>query len=211
MLFRSPPDVTDVKLTPALEGNGAYALTAEWKVDNSPKDLVYVIVYQTRDARTFGPPSALPVDIRGVQLRNVTPGFFGMYIRTVNIYGAVSPGVFHYVSLPPYGPTGLMQGQLMFGEISAKDLANAKPDTQAKDFSVVDPATQSGGLAQVAAMEVPTVHAAAPEMSGSHALMPLKQINWMHAAILAGMAAGSVIFVVIAVVICQKRNCSAEA
>lgn len=206
----SPPDVTNVTLTPSLERNGTYALTAEWKVDNGPKDLVYVVIYQTRDAKTFGPPSVLPVDIRGVQLRNVTPGFFGMYIRTVNVYGYASPGVFHYVSLPGYGPAGALSGQLMFGEISMKDLLAAKPDTKQIDFDAVEPATASGGLAQVEPMGQSVMYAAA-DVESPHTAAAVPEINWIHAAVLAGIAAASLIFLLGAVIICQKRNRSPVA
>lgn len=193
----APPDVMTASITPLVQPNGLYALTAEWTVDNAPKDLVYLVVYQTRDGQTFGPPSVLPVDIRGVQLQDVTPGFFGLFIQTVNIYGNLSPGVFHYVSLPPFYPGQGLRGELLFGELRMNDMVGGAPELQTPNFDAVEPATaESEGLTTIAPMESPLMHASADSSS--------LRLDWKHAGILAGIVAAGLIFVISMITVMGK-------
>ena len=117
----APPDLENITIVPEAQPNGAYTVTLQWTVDNTPGDLHGIVAYQTRDGSTFGPPDLLPIAIGGVQLQNVTPGFFGIYLQTINNFGYVSPGVFQYVSLPVYIPGQGFQGDLTFGSMNADE------------------------------------------------------------------------------------------
>ncbi len=102
----SPPDIQNSTLLPEVQKNGSYTVTMEWDTATLPDDLYGIVVYQTRDGVTFGPPSVLPVNIRGVQIHDVTPGFYGLFVQTMNVLGYVSPGVFQYATLPASIPAG---------------------------------------------------------------------------------------------------------
>lgn len=200
----APPDIMTATITPLVQPNGLYALTAEWTVDNAPKDLVYLVVYQTRDGQTFGPPSVLPIDIRGVQLQDVTPGFFGLYIQTVNMYGNMSPGVFHYVSLPQYYPGQGLRGELLFGELRMKDMVNGVPQLETPNFDNVEPpSSETGALTAIEPMTTPLTHAAANQVE--------LQLNWTRAAILGGIGAVALIIVICTVAFMRKRMSSTNA
>ena len=143
----------------------------------------------------MGPPSLLPIDIRGVQLQNVTPGFFGVYLQTVNIYGYVSPGVFQYATLPVYVPGYGFQGDLTSGSM--------KPGgTVASDAAE----ESAEGMAQIAAItdETPT----APLESVDHSAAAQTGINWKSAGMLAGGVAGIAIVLLSMCLLCVKKRCS---
>ena len=108
----APHDIQNATIVPQVQADGSYIVTMEWTVDNAEDDLYGIVVYQTRDGKTFAPPSLLPVDIRGVQLTGVTPGFFGLYVQTVTVDGKVSHGVFQYTTLPVYVPGQGFTGDL---------------------------------------------------------------------------------------------------
>jgi len=117
----APPDLENISIVPELQANGAYTITLQWTIDNIPGDLYGIVAYQTRDGQNFGQPNLLPIDISGVQLADVTPGFFGIYLQTVNTYGYVSTGIFQYVNLPMYIPGYGFYGDLTFGSMNSED------------------------------------------------------------------------------------------
>ena len=126
---QSLSDMQDVSMTSQMQSNGHFTVTAQWTPNTNP-DLYGIIVYQTRDGQTFGPPSLLPTNIRGVQLQNVTPGFFGLYIQAVTVSGQVSPGVFKYVNLLSSGVGSAFQGSVTAPEDPPKDIATIDAITE---------------------------------------------------------------------------------
>ncbi len=197
----APPDIVNPTIVPQIQQNGAYTITVEWQVDNGPGDLYGIVAYQTRDGVNFGPPSLLPVDIRGVQLQNVTPGFFGIYLQTVNVYGYVSPGVFQYVTLPTYIPGYGFYGDLTFG--------NMKPG-DAVPFDTVDETTDTpeGGASLDAITEETPV---APIEGVDHSAAMQMPTGWKNAGILAGSIAGVVIVLIGGFALCAKKNGSCDS
>lgn len=192
-----PPDIANLAFTPRMQANGTYSLVAEWEVDNSPKDLAYYLIYQTRDqGKSFSGPSILPIDIRGVQLDGVTPGDYGIAIQTLNIYGYLSRGVFQNVFLPAAGVTqNPFQGNILLGneeliddegklDVNDEQIAQLVPATKGEEG--VFPKTGSG-----ATYEVP--RAAAPVKRG--------WANQATALVLLGfgtlLAAGSSLFYIL--------------
>lgn len=103
-----PSEVLDADMQVTAQPDGNFTVTIPWTLPKR-SDLWKVVVYQTRDGRTFGPATLLPLDIAGVQLQNVTPGFYGLYIQTVTRKGEVSPGVFVYATL---GAGNSLRGQV---------------------------------------------------------------------------------------------------
>lgn len=140
-----PPDIVEVESSYELQDTGYYNVVIKWQVDNTPDDLVYYVVYQTRDGgQTWSDPAFLPIDIAGVQLPNVTPGPYGMFIRTLNKYGIVSQGVFEEISLPVYvDGYGWIEGNLLKEvkeEKEASPSAKATEDKEeAKEYSDIVP------------------------------------------------------------------------
>ena len=195
----SPPDITDFALVPQIQQNGAYTVTMEWAVDNAPGDLHGIVVYQTRDGQTFGPPSLLPIDIGGVQLQDVTPGFFGLYIQTINVYGYVSPGVFQYASLPQYIPGYGFYGDLTFGSMDAN--GNALFD-EIDESEVKVPEN-------IATIEVITKDTPLQEIKGVDHLAAAEEVarlHWKNVAVLAGGSSVVVLMLVSAFVFVPRRR-----
>lgn len=180
-----PPDLENVTIVPEIQENGGYTVTLTWDIDNTPGDLYGIVAYQTRDGQTFGPPSLLPIEIGGVQLQNVTPGFFGIYLQVMNVYGFASQGVFQYVTLPVYVPGYGFYGDLTFGGMEQGDETN---------FDAVEVPDN------VATMEAMTDDTPTEPLEGvihSSAFAEAQAgINWKNAAILASSVAGIVILFV---------------
>ena len=195
----SPPDITDVALVPHIQQNGAYTVTMEWTVDNTPGDLHGIVVYQTRDGQTFGPPSLLPIDIGGVQLQDVTPGFFGLYIQTINVYGYVSPGVFQYASLPQYIPGYGFYGDLTFGSMDSEgnvlfDEIDESEEEVAGNIATIEVISEDSPLQEIEGVDH---SAAAEEVAGLH---------WKNAAVLAGGSSVVVLMLVSAFVFVPRMR-----
>lgn len=189
-----PPDVANVVITPQIQQNTAYHLTVNWELDNTPQDIAYVLVYQTRDGQNFAQPSVLPANVGGVELGNVTPGFFGLYIQTVNVYGYVSQGTFQYVTLPQYVPGQGFYGQLTFGTMDSPEEA---------DFEVVE---EEDSLPEIAVMNENTeTHEISNDIIASSAPTKL-QINWVNASILAGGILFVLFIVISAFSVAQKKS-----
>ena len=181
----SPPDITNVTMTPQLQANGGYTVTLEWSIDNSAGDLYGIVVYQTRDGQTFGPPGVLPVDIRGVQIANVTPGFYGLYIQTVNIYGVTSPGVFQYATLPLHTPGVGLQGNLTLDNLYEGEtvLDTTKEASDApNDIATLQPITETSEMAPLEG---------APKFAANS-----KPIDWQAAGLMATAIAGTIISII---------------
>ncbi len=175
----NPPDISNVTMVPQLQQNGHYTVTVEWTIDNTPGDLYGYVVYQTRDGQTFGPPSILPIDIRGVQIPNVTPGFYGLYIQAVNLYGYVSTGVFQYANLPTYIPGHGLQGNITFGNTAADG---------------IEPVAEDMATLAVINEDTPT-----KPLEGNPKLAPAateKEVDWHASGVLATAIAGTVISLV---------------
>ncbi|PIR54395.1 hypothetical protein COU75_01130 [Candidatus Peregrinibacteria bacterium CG10_big_fil_rev_8_21_14_0_10_42_8] len=200
----SPPDITDVQLVPQIQENGGYTVTMEWTVDNTPRDLYGIIVYQTRDGQTFGPPSLLPIDIGGVQLQNVTPGFFGLYIQTINTYGYVSPGIFQYTNLPQYIPGYGFQGDLTFGSMDSErkilfnDMNNNEKEDVPENIATIEVITKDTPLQKIEGVD----HSAAVE--------EFNGIHWQNAAILAGGSSIVILIIISAFIFLSKHNTSSS-
>ena len=158
-------DMQGVSIESQMQPDGHFTVTAQWTPNTSP-DLYGIVVYQTRDGQTFGPPSLLPTNIRGVQIQNVTPGFLGLYIQAVNVNGQVSPGVFQYVNLI----TGA--GNAFQGSTTAVDAAVADMAIPTKDMATIDTITNETPTQKIEGVD----HSAAAQKSG---------VNMEHAAILA--------------------------
>ncbi len=186
----NPPDVEDATLTPTLQKNKNYTVTIEWTVDNTPKDIWKIVVYQTRDGRTFGPPTLLPVDIAGVQLKNVTPGFYGLYIQTINTFGRVSHGVFQYTTLPSAVD---LKGDVV-GITAEETLGSAPAGVMAMAVMTEDTKTTEMDF------DIPELKNASPE----------QPVGWIGAAIVAGSIAVTMILLVSIFVMFTKKNGSAE-
>jgi len=93
-------DVVNLMLRAQQQPNGLYTVIAQWQYDNTSGDLAYYAVRQSRDrGASFSDPEALPIDIAGVQLQDVGPGYFGLSVSTVNVYNQMSPGVFKTIEL----------------------------------------------------------------------------------------------------------------
>lgn len=183
----NPPDIANVTMVPQMQPNGLYTVTLEWTVDNTPGDLYGYVVYQTRDGQTFGPPSILPIDIRGVQLPNVTPGFYGLYIQTVNLYGYVSTGVFQYANLPAYAPGHGLQGNLTFGGMNADDTM---------DFGEVNKPSEDMATLEAMSDDTPTEPLKGGPKLAAAAAAEEKPINWAASGVMATAIAGTIISLV---------------
>ena len=196
----SPPDIANVQLVPQIQENGGYTVTMKWSVDNTPGDLYGIVVYQTRDGQTFGPPSLLPIDIGGVQLQNVTPGFFGLYIQTVNTYGYVSPGIFQYANLPQYIPGYGFQGDLTFGSMDSEgkvlfdEIDKADKKEVADNIATIDVITKDTPLQKIEGVDH---SAAAEEFNG---------VRWQNAAMLAGETSIVILLVISMFILVPKHN-----
>lgn len=195
----APPDVTDVALVPQIQQNGAYTVTMEWKVDNAPGDLHGIVVYQTRDGQTFGPPSLLPIDIGGIQLQDVTPGFFGLYIQTINVYGYVSPGVFQYANLPYYIPGYGFYGDLTFGSMDSEgnvlfDEIDEPKEEVPENIATIEVISKDTPLQEIEGVDH---SAAAAEFEGLH---------WKNAAVLAGGTSVVILMMISAFVFIPNKN-----
>ncbi len=200
----SPPDVSNATIEPQIQPNGAYSVVMKWDVDNTPGDLYGIVVYQTRDGQTFGPPSLLPIDIGGLQLQNVTPGFFGLYVQTVNVYGYVSPGVFQYANLPQYIPGYGFQGNLSFG---TKDSLGNEITMDSGDISdeVRAEETEEENLATV---EVITEDTPMQELEGvdhSAAMEEAMAFDLKNVAILAGGTSVIILMLISAFVFIPRK------
>lgn len=184
----SPPDIANVQFTSTPQPDGHYTVTMEWTVDNASDDLYAVVVYQTRDGQMFGPPSLLPLDIRGVQLQGVTPGFFGLYVQTLNVYGYVSQGVFRYDTLSALPPASALQGNVTGIDLAAD--------------------IQRAGLAQLQLDEpevqkTPVEHVTEP-LAGA-APSEHTRIDWGAATVMAGVTASLMILLIASFVMFAKR------
>ena len=198
----NPPDLQNVSIVPQLQPNGAYTVTLEWNaVDNTPGDIYGIVAYQTRDGQTFGPPSLLPVDIRGVQLKDVTPGFFGLYLQTVNVYGVTSPGVFQYATLPVYVPGYGLQGNLTFGSLQNNDDVNFD--------AVADESEATGDMATLKVMDKDTDTKPLEEAT-KLAAEEQTNVDWESAGILATAIAGTIVLLVGLFVMLSGRTGSTE-
>lgn len=146
-----PPDVQNLKFTPYTQNDGLYTLIVEWQVDNSPGDLAYYLIYQTRDGgKTFAGPSVLPIDIRGVQLQGVTPGEYGIAVQTINMYGYVSQGVFQNVFLSPLtggAPRNSFQASLI-GTDNTAQVQHINMMDSAEIAQITAPVTAEDGTTQ---------------------------------------------------------------
>jgi len=196
----SPPDLENITIVPELQANGAYTVTLQWTIDNTPGDLYGIVAYQTRDGQTFGQPNLLPIDIGGVQLPNVTPGFFGIYLQTVNSYGYVSTGVFQYVTLPVYIPGYGFYGDLTFGSMNSGDdvefdSVEAVPENIATLDAITDdtPTETLEGVDHSAAFDESTL-----------------QINWRLITLVASAVAVLIVLIVGYIALTSKKNGSTE-
>lgn len=196
---QEPPDLQNVTIVPQIQQNGAYTITLEWEpVDNTPGDLYGIIAYQTRDGQTFGPPGLLPIDVRGVTLNDVTPGFFGIYLQTANMYGYTSPGVFQYVTLPTYVPGYGFYGDLTFGSAGAD--GSPTEDLSEKQEIPVEEMAELAPVADDAPMHT------LEGVDHSATYKSATRINWQRALILASSVAGVFVVVIGGFVIATKNN-----
>ena len=197
----APPDLQDITIVPELQANGAYSVTLQWTVDNTPGDLYGIVAYQTRDGQNFGQPNLLPIDVGGVQLADVTPGFFGIYLQTVNSYGYVSPGVFQYVNLPQYIPGYGFYGDLTFGSMNAGDDVNFE-ETEEATGPQEDIATLSAISDETVTQPLEGVdHSAAFDESNL-------SFNWRLIFLIASAVAVLVILIVGYIALTSKTNSS---
>ncbi|MDP6561869.1 MAG: hypothetical protein QF793_02995 [Candidatus Peribacteraceae bacterium] len=200
----TPPDLQNVTIVPELQANGGYTITLTWNIDNTPGDLYGIVAYQTRDGQTFGPPNLLPIDVSGVQLADVTPGFFGIYLQTVNTYGYVSSGVFQYVTLPVYVPGYGFYGDLTFGGMNAGEDINfdavEEEEEVPTDMATIDAITDDTPTEALEGVD----HSAAFDES-------TLQINWKLVTLVASAVAVFVILVVGYIALTSKKNGSADA
>lgn len=193
----APPDLQDVTIVPELQANGAYTITLQWTIDNTPRDLYGIVAYQTRDGQTFGPPNLLPIAIGGVQLVDVTPGFFGIYLQIVNTYGYVSPGVFQYVNLPQYIPGYGFYGDLTFGSMNANDEVDFEEVDE--DIATLNAITESTITQPLEGVD----HSAAFAAS-------TLQINWRLVTRITSVVAVLAIMTIGYIALISKRSGSAE-
>jgi hypothetical protein len=200
----SPPDLENVTIVPELQANGAYTVTLQWTVDNSPRDLYGIVVYQTRDGQTFGPPSLLPIDIGGVQLADVTSGFFGIYLQTVNMYGYVSPGIFQYVNLPQYIPGYGFYGDLTFGSMDANG------EVLFDEVEEIEEEPENMATLEVITEDTPTETLEGVDHSAAFD-ETTRQLNWKIATLIASAIAVLIILFVGYIALTAKKNGSIEA
>ncbi len=121
-----PFDVTDLTIEPAPLGNGAYAATVKWKLDNFYGDIQYIIVFQTiNQGMSWSEPQILPASMGGFQTAGLMPGEWGIVVHTLNANGHFSQGAFKAIQLPVYFPggyqmyPGMMQGYPFGGNVLA--------------------------------------------------------------------------------------------
>ena len=195
----APPDLQNVTIVPELQANGAYSVTLQWTIDNTPGDLYGIVAYQTRDGQTFGPPSLLPIDIGGVQLADVTPGFFGIYLQTINIYGYVSPGIFQYVNLPQYIPGYGFYGDLTFGSM------NADGEVLFDEVEEVEEVPEN--IATLDAITAETLEGVDHSAAFDEAAL---QLNWKLVTLIASAVAVLIILIMGYIALTSKKNGSAE-
>lgn len=196
----SPPDLANATIIPQVQPNGAYTVTIKWDaLDNTPGDLYGIVAYQTRDGQSFGPPSLLPIEIGGVQLQNVTPGFFGIYLQVANVYGYVSPGVFQYVTLPAYVPGYGFQGDLTFGGMQQEEDVQFDAVETDDSMATIEVITDDTPLHTIDGVD----HSSAMEESVPH-------INWKNAALLASSVAVLMIVLVGGFAVLAKRHSSVQ-
>lgn len=193
------PDLVDISMVPQPQDNGLYTVTLEWvPVDTSGNDLYGIVAYQTRDGQTFGPPNLLPLEIRGVTLNDVTPGFFGIYLQTVDTQGFTSPGVFQYATLPVFVPGQGLQGSLTLGSVNASDQAEDAPTevatTKQEDVATLEPITEETQTAPLEGVD----HSAAFE----NAL----RIRWDRVALLIGSSLGIMMLMIGGWVLLRRRS-----
>ncbi|MDP7068923.1 MAG: hypothetical protein QF815_00205, partial [Candidatus Peribacteraceae bacterium] len=194
----APPDVTNITLVPEVQPNGAYSVKLEWEVDNSPGDLYGIVVYQTRDGQTFGPPSLLPIDIGGLQMQDVTPGFIGLYIQTMNIYGSVSQGIFQYANLPYYIPGYGFYGHLTQGATqNGVEIYFDEPSTEE---------VQEENIATIEVITEDTPTQSIENVDHSAAVIEVGNVNWKSAAILVGGTAVVMILIIGSFVMVPRRK-----
>lgn len=197
----NPPDVENVQMTPELNENGTYVLTVEWEINNTPGDIAYYIIWQTRDGQNFAQPSVLPAEIRGVQLPGVTAGFYGMYIQTMNVYGYMSPGVFQYVTLPQYIPGYGFYGAALTGQVDLTGVQNTNVNTEgASEFEP----TEGFAVLEAEGESEPAETIELPDQALQSAA-PVR-INWRNAAKLAAMVAGAFVLILGIVLLAKPKS-----
>lgn len=209
----APPDLQDITIVPELQANGAYTVTLRWTIDNTPGDLYGIVAYQTRDGQNFGQPNLLPIDISGVQLADVTPGFFGIYLQTVNTYRYVSPGVFQYVNLPMYIPGYGFYGDLTFGSMNAGDDVAFEEVDETEDASAFSKATadKEVHLTTLDAITDTTVTQPLEGVDHSAAFdASTLKINWRLMTLIASVVTVLVIVIVGYIALTSKRSGSME-
>lgn len=101
-------DVMGFRLQATPETGGkTYTVLAQWDPDLSRGDIAYYVVRQTLDGGlTYSDPEPVPMDIGGIEIKGAQPGSLGISLNVVNVYGAVSTGVFSTVTLPGNVPVG---------------------------------------------------------------------------------------------------------
>ena len=186
---QSLSDMQEVSITSQMQPDGNFTVIAQWTPNTNP-DLYGIVVYQTRDGQTFGPPSLLPTEIRGVQLQNVTPGFFGLYIQAANAQGHVSPGVFTYVNLLPGATNNAFQGSVTATQPISITAAPAA------DIATIETITEDTPTQKIEGVD----HPAAAQTGG---------INMEHVAILA-VGTTMILILAISAFILIKRRRSTE-
>ena len=199
----APPDLENITIVPELQPNGGYTVTLKWTVDNAPGDLYGIVAYQTRDGQTFGSPSLLPIDIGGVQLADVTPGFFGIYLQTVNTYGYVSTGVFQYVTLTVYIPGYGFYGDLTFGSM------NSDSDIEFDAVEEVEEVPENIATLDAITDDTPTETLEGVDHSAAFNESTL-QINWRLITLIASVSAVLITLIVGGIALFAKKNGSIE-
>ena len=183
-----PPDVTNMRITLQGQRGGLFDVRVDWLIDNTPGDLAYLVVYQTRDGYNFGPPTALPIETGGVELSGVTPGFWGLYIQTVNIYGHASQGVFEYITLSEHYGSGL-PGQLLENAMGdGTNLVSLAPITNDTETSPI-PLPERG---EASTVPVTGTHTAAETFFG----ISLDNVRW-NTVIILGTGAVTILLVIV--------------
>jgi len=96
-----PNDITDVKFASEETSPGVYQVSISWNRGALTQPVAQYIVSQSLDkGETISEPFTIPGNAFPLDIEDVPTGEFGVYIRVVDGFGRITPGVFETTTIP---------------------------------------------------------------------------------------------------------------
>ncbi|MDD5623298.1 MAG: hypothetical protein PHI23_01150 [Candidatus Peribacteraceae bacterium] len=92
-------DIQDLTFEVTPQNNGNYTVSVRWQAPTSYTPSIYAIRQSRDGGKTFGAAQYLDGSLQGIQLKDVTPGEFGIGVNALDAQNNASPGVFRSVDL----------------------------------------------------------------------------------------------------------------